>query len=47
MMKVKIYLEFDQDTVTAEDVIQYVNDLGTDIDFEVEEVSDEWFNIVL
>jgi hypothetical protein len=38
--KVKIYLEFDQDTVTAEDVIQYVNDLGTDIDFEVEEKED-------
>ena len=38
--KVKIYLEFDQDTVTAEDVIQYVNDLGTNIDFEIEEVEE-------
>ena len=38
--KVKIYLEFDQDTVTAEDVVQYVNDLGTNIDFEIEEVEE-------
>ena len=36
-MKVKIYLEFDQDTITAEDLIQYVNELGTDIDFEIVE----------
>ena len=36
-MKVKIYLEFDQETITAEDLIQYVNELGTDIDFEIVE----------
>ena len=36
-MKVKIYLEFDQDTITAEDLIQYVNELGTNIDFEIVE----------
>lgn len=41
-MKVKIYLEFDQETITTEDLIQYVNELGTDIDFEiVEETSND------
>jgi hypothetical protein len=44
-MKVKIYLEFDQETITTEDLIQYVNELGTDIDFEiVEETSDANYN---
>jgi hypothetical protein len=42
-MKVRIELEFDSYTPTTEDIIQYVNELGEDLDWSIENES-KWIN---
>ena len=35
-MKVTIELEFDTYTPTTQDIIDYINELGQDLDYEIE-----------